>query len=196
MLFGAAIIAATLYLALLFWIAARQDRLADAGQVVSARRRDWTYGLSLAVYCTSWTFFGGVGSAASSGWHYLPIYLGPVLVFTLGFGLVRRILAQAKAQHSTSIADFLSARYGKSAIVAALVTIFATIGSLPYMALQLQSVGASLLALDPELKARVSANELVLLVAGHADGQSWWQIIGEIILKIRKVRVFLIFPIW
>ncbi|MFT6472903.1 PAS-domain containing protein [Qipengyuania profunda] len=166
MLFGAAIIAATLYLALLFWIAARQDRLADAGQVVSARRRDWTYGLSLAVYCTSWTFFGGVGSAASSGWHYLPIYLGPVLVFTLGFGLVRRILAQAKAQHSTSIADFLSARYGKSAIVAALVTIFATIGSLPYMALQLQSVGASLLALDPELKARVSANELVLLVAG------------------------------
>ncbi|MBX7526496.1 hybrid sensor histidine kinase/response regulator [Qipengyuania vesicularis] len=166
MLFGAAVAAATLYLALLFWIAARQDRLAGAGQAVPARRRDWIYGLSLAVYCTSWTFFGGVGSAASSGWHYLPIYLGPVLVFTLGFGLVRRILAQAKAQHSTSIADFLSARYGKSAIVAALVTIIATIGSLPYMALQLQSVGASLLAIDPDLQANVTADELVLLVAG------------------------------
>ncbi len=96
----------------------------------------------------------------------LPIYLGPILVFTLGYSLVRRILAQAKAQHSTSIADFLSARYGKSASVAALVTIIATIGSLPYMALQLQSVGSSLLALDPSLQASVTTDELVLLVAG------------------------------
>ena len=143
MLFGAAIIAATLYLALLFWLAARQDRLIEAGHGVSPRRRDWTFGLSLAVYCTSWTFFGGVGSAATAGWHYLPIYLGPILVFTLGFGLIRRILAQAKAQHSTSIADFLSARYGKSAVVAALVSLIATVGSLPYMALQLQSVAST-----------------------------------------------------
>jgi Na+/proline symporter/signal transduction histidine kinase/ActR/RegA family two-component response regulator len=166
MLFGAAILAATLYLALLFWLAARQDRLGQSGHALSRRRRDWIYGLSLAVYCTSWTFFGGVGSAASAGWHYLPIYLGPILVFTVGYGLVRRILAQAKAQHSTSIADFLSARYGKSALVAALVTVIATIGSLPYMALQLQSVGATLLALDPDLQSSVSADELVLLVAG------------------------------
>lgn len=166
MLFGTAIAAAALYLALLFWLAAKQDRLAETGRDVSKRRRDWIYGLSLAVYCTSWTFFGGVGSAANSGWHYLPIYLGPVLVFSLGYPLVRRILAQAKAQHSTSIADFLSARYGKSAMVAALVTIIATIGSLPYMALQLQSVGTSLLTLDPGLQASVSAEELVLLVAG------------------------------
>ncbi|MBX7541989.1 PAS-domain containing protein [Qipengyuania sphaerica] len=166
MLFGAAILAATLYLALLFWLAARQDRLSESGIAPFRLRRDWIYGLSLAVYCTSWTFFGGVGSAASAGWHYLPIYLGPILVFAFGFGMVRRILAQAKAQHSTSIADFLSARYGKSAAVASLVTIIATIGSLPYMALQLQSVGASLLALDPELQASVTADELVLLVAG------------------------------
>ncbi|WP_100260985.1 hybrid sensor histidine kinase/response regulator [Qipengyuania seohaensis] len=165
MLFGAAIAAATLYLITLFWLAARQDRRAEEGYAPSRRRRGWIYGLSLAVYCTSWTFFGGVGSAANSGLHYLPIYLGPILVFTFGFGLVRRILAQAKAQHSTSIADFLSARYGKSASVAALVTIIATVGSLPYMALQLQSVGSSLLALDPELQASVSTEELVLLVA-------------------------------
>ena len=129
MLFGAAIVPATLYLGLLFWMATRQDRRAAAGHTVSRRQRDAIYGLSLAVSCTSWTFFCGVGSAASAGWHYLPIYLGPILVFTLGFGLVRRILAQAKAQHSTSIADFLSARYGKSALVASLVTIIATIGS-------------------------------------------------------------------
>ena len=100
MLFGTAIAAATLYLAGLFWLAARQDRAADAGRTLPPRQRDWVYGLSLAVYCTSWTFFGGVGTAATAGWHYLSIYLGPVLVFTLGFGLVRRILAQAKAQHS------------------------------------------------------------------------------------------------
>lgn len=166
MLFGAAIAAATLYLGLLFWLAAKRDRQAvPDGQ--AEHRQGWIYGLSLAVYCTSWTFFGGVGSAASAGLHFLPIYLGPILVFTLGFGLVRRVLAQSKAQHSTSIADFLSARYGKSAWVAALVTIIATVGSLPYMALQLQSVGNSLLLIEPDVVgARVALDELVLIVAG------------------------------
>ena len=131
MLFGAAIGAATLYLAGLFWLAAWRDRSASP---FLTRHSGTVYGLSLAVYCTSWTFFGGVGTAATAGLDYLPIYLGPILVFTLGFGLVRRILAQAKAQHSTSIADFLSARYGKSASVAALVTVIATIaGLLPIM---------------------------------------------------------------
>ncbi|MBD2842465.1 hybrid sensor histidine kinase/response regulator [Erythrobacter rubeus] len=162
MLFGAAIAAATIYLAFLFWLAARRDR-EGAGRF--GRYAGLIYGLSLAVYCTSWTFYGGVGTAATSGLDYLPIYLGPILLFTVGFGLVSRVLAQGKAQHSTSIADFLSARYGKSASVAALVTIIATIGSLPYMALQLQSVGSSLLTLDPTLVDQVAADELVLLVA-------------------------------
>ncbi|MEL6877398.1 MAG: two-component system sensor protein, partial [Pseudomonadota bacterium] len=161
MLFGAAIATAMIYLAFLFWLAAWRDR-----QGKPPRHAGLIYGLSLAVYCTSWTFFGGVGTAARSGLDYLPIYLGPILLFTLGFGLVRRILGQAKAQHATSIADFLSARYGKSASVAALVTVIATIGSLPYMALQLQSVGSSLLLLDPTLESQVAADELVLMVAG------------------------------
>ncbi len=163
MLFAAAIAAATIYLGFLFWLAARRDR---KGPGLLAHHSGLIYGLSLAVYCTSWTFFGGVGTAATAGLDFLPIYLGPILVFTLGFGLVRRILGQAKAQHATSIADFLSARYGKSASVAALVTIIATLGSLPYMALQLQSVGTSLNALDPSLSRQVAADELVLLVAG------------------------------
>ncbi|MEM6493248.1 MAG: PAS-domain containing protein [Pseudomonadota bacterium] len=171
MLFGAAIIAAGLYLAGLFWLAARRDALAVNRKATGparwfARHTGTIYGLSLAVYCTSWTFFGGVGTAATSGFDYLPIYLGPILVFTLGYGLVRKILAQAKAQHSTSIADFLSARYGKSASVAAIVTIIASVGSLPYMALQLQSVSASLLTLNPEISDAVAADELVLIVAG------------------------------
>lgn len=171
MMLGAAIAAATAYLVGLFWLAAWRDRANAAsvpGRAVHflTRHSGVVYGLSLAVYCTSWTFFGGVGTAASAGLDYLPIYLGPILVFTLGFGIVRRILAQAKAQHSTSIADFLSARYGKSARVAALVTIIATVGSLPYMALQLQSVGASLIAISPGLDAQVATDEIVLIVAG------------------------------
>ncbi|MEM7690104.1 MAG: PAS-domain containing protein [Pseudomonadota bacterium] len=173
MLFGAALAAACLYLYGLFWLAARRDALAVAEANAQSVAQRWytrhsglIYGLGLAVYCTSWTFYGGVGTAATSGLDYLPIYLGPFLVFTLGFGLVRKILAQSKAQHSTSIADFLSARYGKSAAVAALVTVIASVGSLPYMALQLQSVGASLMTLSPELSSTVAADELVLIVAG------------------------------
>jgi Na+/proline symporter/signal transduction histidine kinase/ActR/RegA family two-component response regulator len=162
MMLGAALIAALIYLGGLFWLAAWRDR---TDKPFLARHSGTVYGLSLAVYCTSWTFFGGVGTAATAGLDYLPIYLGPILVFTLGFGLVRRILAQAKAQHSTSIADFLSARYGKSASLAALVTVIATVGTLPYMALQLESVGATLLLLGPDLKTQVATDELVLIVA-------------------------------
>ncbi|VVT20813.1 hybrid sensor histidine kinase/response regulator [Erythrobacter sp. EC-HK427] len=162
MLVAIALVASALYLGALFWIAARADR---AERPVSARHRGWIYGLSLAVYCTSWTFFGGVGTAATAGLQYLPIYLGPILLFTLGYGLIGKILRQAKAQHSTSIADFLSARYGKSAAIAALVTIIATVGSLPYMALQLQSVGATLVALDGSLSRNLAMDETVLAVA-------------------------------
>ncbi|WP_296717565.1 PAS-domain containing protein [Erythrobacter sp.] len=162
MMLGAALAAAIVYLGGLFWLAAWRDRTQSPAL---QRHAGTVYGLSLAVYCTSWTFFGGVGTAATAGWDYLPIYLGPILVFTLGFGLVRKILAQAQAQHSTSIADFLSARYGKSASIAALVTVIATLGTLPYMALQLESVGSALLTLDPTLRTQVAADELVLLVA-------------------------------
>lgn len=165
MLFGAAVVASAIYLGVLFWLAAWRDRTRSAGWLATPRANGWIYGLSLAVYCTSWTFFGGVGTAATAGMEYLPIYLGPFLVFTLGFGLVRRILAQSQAQHSTSIADFLSARYGKSAWVAALVTIIATIGSLPYMALQLQSVGTALVMVGDERTGALARDELVAAVA-------------------------------
>lgn len=163
MLLAAALVAAMIYLAGLFWLAAWRDRT-GAGAALE-RHAGLVYGLSLAVYCTSWTFFGGVGTAATAGLDYLPIYLGPILLFTLGFGLIRKILAQAKAQHSTSIADFLSARYGKSASLAALVTVIASCGTLPYMALQLESVASALLTLDPALRAQLPADELVLIVA-------------------------------
>ncbi|MEO1046580.1 MAG: PAS domain-containing hybrid sensor histidine kinase/response regulator [Pseudomonadota bacterium] len=135
------------YIAALFWVAHREDR-SDALRQPD-HRVALVHALSIGVYCTSWTFFGAVGSAAVSGWQFLPIYLGPILLFTLGYGLIRQTLRVAKAQHSTSIADFLAARYGKSPTVAATVTLIAAIGALPYMALQLKSVGDALTALAP-----------------------------------------------
>ena len=80
----------------------------------AGRPRPYIYALSLAIYCTSWTFFGSVGLASERGLEFLAIYIGPVLVFVFGFPLLRRIIRLAKAEKITSIADFLGARYGKS----------------------------------------------------------------------------------
>jgi len=105
------------------------------------------YTLSLAVYCSSWTFNGGVGRAAQSGLDFLPIYLGPTLAFCLGPVLIRRILRVSKANHITSIADLIGARFGKSGGLAALVTLIAVIGLVPYIALQLKSISNGFAAL-------------------------------------------------
>ncbi|MDD3797926.1 MAG: two-component system sensor protein, partial [Novosphingobium sp.] len=157
------VIVAVLYGAALFWVAHAGDRPMLARY--ADRHGRAIFGLGLAVYCTSWTFYGAVGTAASSGWQYLPIYLGPILMFTLFGRFVGRVLQAGKAQHSTSIADFLSARYGKSAWVAALVTIIALFGALPYMALQLKSVSQTLTALAPSLSGLLRGEEVALVVA-------------------------------
>src|SRR6202158_5674013 len=107
--------------------------------------RPLIYPLSLAVYCTSWTFFGSVGLASKQGLDFLTIYIGPVLMIGLGFPLILKIVRLAKAQNITSIADFIAARYGKSQAVAVLVTIVAVIGAIPYIALQLKAVSSSLI---------------------------------------------------
>jgi hypothetical protein len=101
------------------------------------------YALSLAVHWTSWTFYGSVGLAAKAGYSFLPIYLGPILVFALGWPLLRRIVRISKAQNITSIADFIAARYGKSQIVAATVTVIAVLGTLSYIVLQLKALSTS-----------------------------------------------------
>ena len=108
----------------------------------SGASRTIIYGLTLAVYCTSWTFYGAVGSAADNGWGYLPIYLGPMAVIFFGWGMIHRIVTISKRQNLTSIADFIAARYGKARSLAILVTVIATIGSVPYIALQLKAVAA------------------------------------------------------
>lgn len=105
--------------------------------------RPLIYALSLAVYCTSWTYFGGVGLAAGRGFEFLAIYIGPILMFTIGMPLLRRIVELAKAEKLTSIADFIAARYGKNPTVAGIVAIIAVVGTIPYIALQLKAVSSS-----------------------------------------------------
>ncbi|HEX4584887.1 MAG TPA: NahK/ErcS family hybrid sensor histidine kinase/response regulator [Burkholderiaceae bacterium] len=126
------------YVAVLFAIAYLGDRRAQV--VGPPLRKPWIYSLALCVYCTSWTFYGAVGRAAGSGWDFLPIYLGPIVVFLFGGPLLRRIIRISKRHNITSIADFIGARYGRHQPIAMLVTAIAVIGVLPYIALQLKAV--------------------------------------------------------
>lgn len=143
---GWAIIAVALaYIGALFVVASLGDR--RSLRRPGGRGRPMIYALSLGVYCTSWTFFGAVGLAAGHGFDYLTIYVGPILVWSLGYPVIRRIVRLAKAEHITSIADFLAARYGKSQAVAATVALIAVVATLPYIALQLKAVSSSVAAL-------------------------------------------------
>ena len=109
----------------------------------AATSRLLIYPLSLAIYCTSWTFFGSVGLASRTGFDFLTIYIGPMLMVGLGYPLIIRVVRLAKGQNITSIADFIAARYGKSQAVAATVALIAIVGMVPYIALQLKAVSSS-----------------------------------------------------
>jgi Na+/proline symporter/signal transduction histidine kinase len=130
------------YIGLLFLVASYGDRTRGFARV--GRARLLIYPLSLAIYCTSWTFFGSVGSASRAGYEFLAIYIGPVLMIGLFSPLLVRIVRLAKAQNITSIADFIAARYGKGQAVAATVALIAIVGTVPYIALQLKAVSSSL----------------------------------------------------
>jgi hypothetical protein len=139
-------IAAFGYLSLLFAIAYWGDKRADQGRSVVAS--PYIYALSIAVYCTAWTFYGSVGRAAASGFDFLPIYLGPTLVAALSWHVMRKILRISKTNRITSIADFVASRYGKSHLLGGLVTVIAVIVIMPYIALQLKGVSASFTVLS------------------------------------------------
>ena len=135
------VIIAIAYVTLLFAIASLGDR--RAARNGHGRPRPYIYSLSLAIYCTSWTFFGSVGLASERGLEFVAIYIGPALVFLFGFPLLRRIIRLAKTEKITSIADFLGARYGKSFSVALIATLIAIVGAVPYIALQLKAISGS-----------------------------------------------------
>ena len=128
------------YLLILFAVAYYGDRRADQGRSIIAN--SWIYGLSLAVYCTAWTYFGSVGRAASGGVLFLPTYLGPTLGMLLAWLVVLKMIRIARSYRITSIADFIASRYGKSHLLGGLVTVIAVVGVVPYIALQLKAISS------------------------------------------------------
>jgi len=138
---GVILLASFVYLGILFAIAYYGDKRADAGRSIIAN--PVIYSLSLAVYATSWTFYGSIGRAAVNGVGFLPIYLGPTLMCALWWVVLRKMIRISKVHRITSIADFIAARYGKSAMLGGLVTVIAVVGIIPYIALQLKAVSAS-----------------------------------------------------
>ena len=135
------VLIALAYIGFLFVVASYGDRRRALSR--SASSRLVIYPLSLAIYCTSWTFFGSVGLAARTGFDFLTIYIGPVLMVGLAYPFIIRIVRLAKGQNITSIADLIAARYGKSQAVAATVATIAIVGMIPYIALQLKAVSSS-----------------------------------------------------
>ena len=135
------VIIALAYIGFLFLVASYGDRKRELFGAPSSRLV--IYPLSLAIYCTSWTFFGSVGLASRTGYDFLTIYIGPMLMVGLAYPLLIRIVRLAKGQNITSIADLIAARYGKSQAVAATVALIAIFGMVPYIALQLKAVSAS-----------------------------------------------------
>jgi Na+/proline symporter/signal transduction histidine kinase/CheY-like chemotaxis protein len=158
------------YLGLLFAVAYFGDRHQRAWSA-SSTIAPTVYGLSLAIYCTSWTFYGAVGRASTAGFDFILIYTGPALVITVGYPMLRKLVRVAKQQNVTSIADCLASRYGKSRAVGVIATLFATIGVLPYIALQLQAVSSTFRAVaEPTAwidgRAGVIHTDTSLIVAG------------------------------
>ena len=130
------------YVALLFALAFYADSRHAQGRSIVAN--SWVYSLALAVYITSWTFYGTVGRAATVGFDYLPPLLGPTLVAFCWWFLLRKMVRVCKEHNITTIADLISSRYGKSGVLGTLVTLFAILGITPYIALQLKAVSQSL----------------------------------------------------
>ena len=158
---GVILLTSFAYLGILFAIAYYGDKRADAGRSIIAN--PYIYALSMAVYATSWTFYGSVGRAAASGVGFLPIYLGPTLMAALWWLVLRKMIRISKVNRITSIADFIAARYGKSSLLGGLVTVIAVVGIVPYIALQLKAVSNSFILL-------LQYPEIVMPARTHAVG--------------------------
>ena len=151
-----------LYLAVLYRIAKAADR--HQSMLNRVVKSPLVYSLALGVFCTSWTFYGLAGSAAANGWLFMPILLGPLLLFVFGQPLLRRIAALCRQENTRSIADFLAARYGKRQGVASTVTLIMVCATVPYIALQMKAISDTMLLLLPD--SQVSQQQLSILITG------------------------------
>ncbi|MGO2562633.1 MAG: hybrid sensor histidine kinase/response regulator, partial [Pseudoalteromonas nigrifaciens] len=138
------------YIGVLFWLASWGDKTTPLAKRIS--HHPFVYAFSLGIYCTSWTYYGSVGTAATSSWSFLPILLGPALLFFFGQGFLRKLVLVSKKQNITTIADFISARYGKRQTTAIMVTLIALLATIPYIALQLKALSSSFLLLQTSNK--------------------------------------------
>jgi Na+/proline symporter/signal transduction histidine kinase len=152
------------YLSLLFAIAYFGDKRADAGRSIISN--PYIYTLSIAVYCTAWTFYGSVGRAAQTGVGFLPIYLGPTLIAALWWSVLRKIIRITKVHRITTIADFIASRYGKSSLMGGLVAIIAVVGIMPYISLQLKAVSTSFNVLHLSFDSALNATSHITI---------WWK---------------------
>jgi Na+/proline symporter len=139
----AAVLLALALIAALFALATYVER---RGQHLQGRPRlrHATYTLALGVYCSSWTFYGAVGSAVRDGWSYLPIYLAPIVLLLAAPRFLIRLSEAVAREQASTVSDFIAARFGNDVVIARLVTIIALLGSIPYVALQLRSIGNAL----------------------------------------------------
>ncbi|GLP97868.1 PAS domain-containing hybrid sensor histidine kinase/response regulator [Paraferrimonas sedimenticola] len=156
-----AVVIALLYVSLLFILAWGAERWFSGAR---RKLRPSIYVLSLAVYCSSWSFLGTVGSAADNLWSFVPIYLSPILIFGLAFPVLMKMVRVSKAQNITSVADFIAARYGKSQGLAAVVTLIALFGIMPYIALQIKAMVFSFGLFQSESETG-SGNTMALVIS-------------------------------
>lgn len=155
-------LASLLYLLLLFVIANwAEKRTASKRSLVD---NPYVYALSLAIYCTAWTFYGSVGRAINSGLDFLAVYIGPTMLIPLWWFIFRKLLRITKVQRITNLADFVSARYGKSRTLGVLVTLLCVVGLVPYISIQIKAIASSfdILTAQPAAKTAVFWNDKVL----------------------------------
>ena len=136
------ILVAFAYLGVMFGVAYYAEKRAAAGR--SIINNPWVYSLSIAVYCTTWTYYGSVGRATTSGLEFLAVYIGPTLMAFLWWPVLKKIVRICKTHRITTIAGFISSRYGKSLTLSILVTVFSVVGIMPYISLQLKAVSTSI----------------------------------------------------
>jgi Na+/proline symporter/signal transduction histidine kinase/CheY-like chemotaxis protein len=160
------------YCTLLFLVAMKTESLARGGRNIADH--PVVYSLTLAVYCTSWTYYGSVGKAATSGLLFLTVYLGPTATILVWWTVLRKLVRIKEAHHITSIADLVSARYDRSPAVAAVSTVVAVAGITPYLALQMKSL---------ETTFRVVSG------SPAGGGEGWW-------LGIAVVAMLSLFTVW
>ena len=134
------IILSLCYLAIIFLIAFRAQKKETKSRTKTSA---WIYSLSLGVYCTAWTYYGSIGKASRDGIEFLAVYIGPVLVAPLSWVILRKIIRISNVQRTTTIADFISSRYGKNISLGSIVTLVCFVGIVPYIALQLKAISES-----------------------------------------------------